>query len=143
MWRNKSFIFFRELADKSDGTGPIGAQGIALVGGRSLAVDRRHYRLGLPIYLSVPHFRKGDKKNLRRLMIAQDTGNGDQGSASVVIFSGDQGKRLAILPGVPITKASFMSCCPATSRWPLVAMWRESAWLRKSASREWSICACR
>ena len=92
MWRNKSFIFFRELKNIARSKGPIGAQGVSLIGGRSLAVDRRHYRLGLPIFLSVKNFRKDGHRNLRRLMIAQDTGTAIKGARRGDIFWGSGGK---------------------------------------------------
>lgn len=97
MWHNKSFIFFRELPGHSQSLGPIGAQGISLIGGRSLAVDRRHYRLGLPIFLSVPNFRKDGNRNLHRLMIAQDTGTAIKGARRGDIFwgSGDEAGHIA------------------------------------------------
>ena len=97
MWHNKSFIFFRELPNLAKIKGPIGAQGVSLIGGRSLAVDRRHYRLGLPIFLSVPKFRKDGHRNLRRLMIAQDTGTAIKGARRGDIFwgSGDKAGRIA------------------------------------------------
>ena len=96
MWRNKSFIFFREIPALTGKLGPIGAQGIPLIGGRSLAVDRRHYRLGLPIYLSVPNLRKDGHRNLRRLMIAQDTGTAIKGARRGDIFWGSGDKALDI-----------------------------------------------
>ncbi len=111
MWHNKSFIFFRELPDKSDGSGPIGAQGIALVAGRSLAVDRRHYRLGLPIYLSVPHFRKDGRKNLRRLMVAQDTGTAIKGARRGDIFWGS-GHEAGNIAGRTYHKGQFYVLLP-------------------------------
>ncbi len=92
MWRNKSFIFFRELKNHALSRGPIGAQGVSLIGGRSLAVDRRHYRLGLPIFLSLPNFRKDGNSSLRRLMIAQDTGTAIKGPRRGDIFWGSGGK---------------------------------------------------
>ncbi len=97
MWKNKSFIFFRELENHASTSGPIGAQGISLIGGRSLAVDRSHYRLGLPIFLSVPNLRKDGQRNLRRLMIAQDTGTAIKGAKRGDIFwgSGDKAGRVA------------------------------------------------
>jgi len=111
MWHNKSFIFFRELPDKSDGSGPIGAQGIALVAGRSLAVDRRHYRLGLPIFLSVPHFRKDGRKNLRRLMVAQDTGTAIKGARRGDIFWGS-GHEAGNIAGRTYHKGQFYVLLP-------------------------------
>ncbi len=47
MWENKSYVFFRLLDEKEGEDGPIGAQGVALTPGRSLAVDPSFHRLGL------------------------------------------------------------------------------------------------
>ena len=67
---NRRYIFFREVV----GNGPIGAQGVTLTAGRSLAVDTRFLPLGLPLWLDTTQ--PGDEtKALRRLMMAQDTGN--------------------------------------------------------------------
>ena len=38
MQENKSYVFFRELPKTEAGEGPIGAQGVSLTPGRSLAV---------------------------------------------------------------------------------------------------------
>ena len=111
MWRNKSFIFFREIPAHSDKLGPIGAQGISLIGGRSLAVDRRHYRLGLPIYLSVPNFRKDGHRNLRRLMIAQDTGTAIKGAKRGDIFWGS-GQKAGDIAGRTYHKGEFYVLLP-------------------------------
>lgn len=46
---NPSYVFFREL----QGDGPLGAQGVALTPGRSLAVDRAFLPLGAPIWLDI------------------------------------------------------------------------------------------
>ncbi len=77
MQLNASFIFFRPL----DTDGPLGAQGVVLTPGRSLAVDRRHVPLGLPIWLdaSAPSVDGGGDRPLRRLMVAQDTGGAIRG----------------------------------------------------------------
>ncbi len=111
MWRNKSFVFFRELLNHAETSGPIGAQGISLLGGRSLAVDRRHYRLGLPIFLSVPHFRKDGRRNLRRLMIAQDTGTAIKGARRGDIFWGS-GDRAGDIAGRTYHKGDFYVLLP-------------------------------
>jgi peptidoglycan lytic transglycosylase A len=111
MWRNKSFIFFRELSSLAKTNGPIGAQGISLIGGRSLAVDRRHYRLGLPIFLSVPNFRKDGKSNLRRLMIAQDTGTAIKGARRGDIFWGS-GDKAGDIAGRTYHKGEFFVLLP-------------------------------
>ena len=65
---NKSFIFFRVLRE----IGPIGAQGIPLTPGHSLAVDRRFLPLGVPVWLDTIDPQVPGKP-LRRLVIAQDT----------------------------------------------------------------------
>ena len=47
MAQNARYIFFRELV----GNAPVGAQGVELTAGRSLAVDRRVVPLGAPLWL--------------------------------------------------------------------------------------------
>ena len=73
MRRNPRYIFFRLI----EGEGPVGAQGVALTAGRSLAVDPRFVALGVPVWLdsSLP----GSDEPLRRLMVAQDTGGAIKG----------------------------------------------------------------
>ena len=83
MEKNKSFIFFRIL----DGDGPIGAQGVVLTPGRSLAVDRKFIPLGVPIWLNTTEPGKS-RKPLRRLVIAQDTGSAITGPVRGDLFVG-------------------------------------------------------
>ncbi len=64
---NPRYIFFRLV----EGDGPLGAQGVALTPGRSMAVDPAHVPLGVPLWLDAPG---PDGEPLRRLMLAQDTG---------------------------------------------------------------------
>ncbi|MCW0233082.1 MAG: murein transglycosylase A [Ferrovibrio sp.] len=88
--QNPSYVFFRELpAPKDDLDGPPGAQGVALVPGRSLAVDRSHFALGLPVWLDAqqPALPTGDKP-LQRLMVAQDTGGAIRGAVRGDVFWG-------------------------------------------------------
>ncbi|MHA1572014.1 MAG: MltA domain-containing protein, partial [Alphaproteobacteria bacterium] len=80
---NASYVFFREL----DGAGPLGAQGVALTPGRSLAVDRRFVPLSAPVWLDVTAPGGGDAR-LRRLMIAQDTGGAIKGAVRGDVFWG-------------------------------------------------------
>jgi membrane-bound lytic murein transglycosylase A len=77
MDENPSYVFFREMK----GEGPVGAQGVVLTAGRSLAVDREFVPLGVPIYLDA-----GD--DLRRLVIAQDTGGAIRGPVRGDLFWG-------------------------------------------------------
>jgi len=66
---NPRYIFFHEI----DGDGPIGAAGLVLTPGRSLAVDRRYLALDVPLWLDAEDPRS-DRERLQRLMLAQDTG---------------------------------------------------------------------
>lgn len=92
MNRNPSFIFFREI----DGEGPIGAQGVALTPGRSMAVDPKFLPLGAPIWLEAD-YRDESGAPLRRLMVAQDTGGAIRGAVRGDVFwgHGDVARALA------------------------------------------------
>ena len=48
---NKSYVFFREIT----GEGPLGAEGVALTPGRSLAVDRTLISYGIPLWVEIEH----------------------------------------------------------------------------------------
>ena len=85
MQRNARYIFFREI----EGAGPVGALGVALTAGRSLAVDPDFVPLGAPLWLAtrapVPD---GGAAPFRRLMVAQDTGKAIQGPIRGDVFFG-------------------------------------------------------
>ena len=83
MNRNPSYVFFRSVT----GDGPIGAQGVALTAGRSLAVDRRYLPLGAPMLLDVAYPSQAGPE-LRRLVIAQDTGGAIKGANRFDTFWG-------------------------------------------------------
>jgi membrane-bound lytic murein transglycosylase A len=70
MNRNNRYIFF-QIRPATDQAGPIGAQGVALTPGRSLAVDTAILPLGAPIWLETAD---PDGAPLHRLVMAQDTG---------------------------------------------------------------------
>jgi membrane-bound lytic murein transglycosylase A len=94
MWENASFIFFhirREVAE-----GPS-AHGVPLTPGRSLAVDPRYHRLGLPIWVEATGLADDTGQPFRRLMIAQDTGSAIRGPVRGDIFwgSGEAAGRIA------------------------------------------------
>lgn len=89
--QNPSYVFFRELpAPKDDLDGPPGAQGVALVPGRSLAVDRSHFALGLPVWVDATRpTDSGDAAvPFQRLMVAQDTGGAIRGAVRGDVFWG-------------------------------------------------------
>ena len=70
--QNPSFVFFRELPHIDPASGPIGAFGVPLVPGRSVAVDPRYVPLGAPVFL-VTTF-PASATPLTRLVLAQDAG---------------------------------------------------------------------
>ncbi|MDB5558764.1 MAG: lytic murein transglycosylase, partial [Enterovirga sp.] len=87
--RNRSYVFFR-LADELDpADGPLGAAGVPVSAGRTLAVDRELWSFGLPVWLEgeLPE-PGGGTVPLRRLSIAQDTGSAIKGPARGDLFFG-------------------------------------------------------
>ena len=93
---NASYIFFREI----EGEGPLGAEGVALTPERSLAVDRKHWPLGVPLWLdtAAPAAQEGvPDRPLRRLVIAQDTGGAIRGPIRGDVFwgAGDEAAEIA------------------------------------------------
>ncbi|MET0639583.1 MAG: MltA domain-containing protein [Hyphomicrobium sp.] len=97
MWKNKSYVFFKELAGAEAGA-PMGVMGIPLTPGRSLAVDTTYYAIGTPVYVDAPQITHATKSGaFRRLMIAQDVGSAIKGTERGDIYfgSGDDAGRLA------------------------------------------------
>jgi membrane-bound lytic murein transglycosylase A len=94
MWENNSFIFFHIRAPGIDG--PL-AHGVPLTPGRSLAVDPRYHRLGLPVWVRAAGLVAPDGHAFNRLMIAQDTGSAIRGPVRGDIFwgSGREAGRIA------------------------------------------------
>ncbi len=96
---NKSFVFFRELPPPAaiGPDGPLGAQGLPLSPGRSLAVDRSHLAMGLPLWLAAsrPDAQAGAAP-LNRLMLAQDTGGAIRGAVRGDVFWGHGNEAEAI-----------------------------------------------
>jgi membrane-bound lytic murein transglycosylase A len=82
-----SYVFFEE----QKGEGPLGSEGVPLTPGRSLAVDLRHWPLGVPLWLdaTAPAPREGEPdRPLRRLLLAQDTGGAIRGPIRGDVFWG-------------------------------------------------------
>lgn len=82
--RNPSYIFFRELP--AGLSGPLGALGVPLTGGRSVAVDPAFIPLGAPVFLDTTW--PGTASPLQRLTIAQDTGGAIKGAVRADFFWG-------------------------------------------------------
>ncbi|MEP9365732.1 MltA domain-containing protein [Xanthobacter sp. VNH20] len=89
MRENRSFVFFRAVPLAAD-AGALGAQGVPLTAGRSIAIDRALHAYGTPIFIDAPlplaHATSADP--FRRLMIAQDTGSAIVGPARADLFFG-------------------------------------------------------
>lgn len=93
---NRSYIFFREvpLSDKDEA---VGAQGVPLTPGRSIAVDKSLHVYGTPFFIEgkLPIESEQSKTPFHRLMIAQDTGSAITGPARADLYFGagaDAGK---------------------------------------------------
>ncbi len=87
--KNKSFVFFREVALKEHDE-CIGAQGVPLTAGRSVAVDKGIHVYGTPIWIEaqLPIESEKPETPFRRLAIAQDTGSAIIGPARADIYFG-------------------------------------------------------
>lgn len=83
MAANPSYVFFRELP----GGEPLGAEGVALTAGRSLAIDHAFLPLGAPLWLDLEDAAEPNGR-LRRLVVAQDTGGAIRGPVRGDLFWG-------------------------------------------------------
>ena len=81
---NPAYVFFRELPDSP--LGPIGALGVPLTPGRSIAVDAMATPLGTPVFLSTSS--PLSTRPLNRLVVAQDTGSAIKGAVRADFFWG-------------------------------------------------------
>jgi len=95
MARNPRFIFFKEeaLLGAEAPLGPIGAMGVPLTPGRSIAVDPGSIPYGSVVWLSSG----GPQTPLNKLVFAQDTGSAIVGAvrADYFVGSGDAAGELA------------------------------------------------
>jgi membrane-bound lytic murein transglycosylase A len=87
--QNRSYVFFREvqLSDKDEA---VGAQGVPLTPGRSIAVDKALHVYGTPFFIEgeLPIESERSKTPFHRLMIAQDTGSAIVGPARADLYFG-------------------------------------------------------
>ena len=86
MWKNPRYVFFKEqkLTGQASDLGPVGAQGLALTAGRSIAVDPRSIPYGTPAWL----VSLGPTAQLQKMVFAQDTGSAIQGAVRADYFAG-------------------------------------------------------
>jgi membrane-bound lytic murein transglycosylase A len=87
--QNRAYVFFREvnLSDKDEA---VGAQGVPLTPGRSIAVDKALHVYGTPFFIEgeLPIESEVSKTPFHRLMIAQDTGSAIVGPARADLYFG-------------------------------------------------------
>ncbi len=96
--QNRSYVFFRitNLANEDEA---VGGEGVQLMPGRSIAVDRSLHAYGTPFFIQAALPIAGEKAATKfdRLMIAQDTGSAIVGPARADIYfgAGDETARIA------------------------------------------------
>lgn len=87
--QNRSYVFFHKvnLADHDE---PVGAEGVPLTPGRSIAVDKALHVYGTPFFIEgeLPIETEQSRTPFRRLMVAQDTGSAITGPARADIYYG-------------------------------------------------------
>lgn len=111
LWRNRSYIFFRDAAVDHVDLGPVAAAKVPLTPGRSLAVDRLLHTFGTPFYIDAPALTAFGGNSFRRLMIAQDTGSAIVGPARGDLFAGS-GDAAGEIAGVVRAAADFYALLP-------------------------------
>jgi membrane-bound lytic murein transglycosylase A len=96
--QNKSYVFFR-ITDLATEDEAVGAEGVPLVPGRSIAVDRSLHVYGTPFFIAadLPIANEKGATKFRRLVFAQDTGSAIVGPARADIYfgAGDEAARIA------------------------------------------------
>jgi membrane-bound lytic murein transglycosylase A len=96
--QNRLVLFFR-IVGLDDDTEAIGAQGIPLSAGRSIAVDKALHVYGTPFFIEadLPLASPRSQSPFRRIMIAQDTGSAIVGPARADLYfgAGDEAGQVA------------------------------------------------
>lgn len=117
--QNRSYVFFREvnLSDKDEA---VGAQGVALTPGRSIAVDKALHVYGTPFFIegALPIEGEQSATPFHRLMVAQDTGSAIVGPARADLYFG-AGVEAGAVAGRMRHNARFVLLLPASldPRW--------------------------
>jgi membrane-bound lytic murein transglycosylase A len=110
--KNRSFVFFQETS-LSPSDECIGAQGVPLTAGRSLAVDKRIHVYGTPIWVEaqLPIESEKPETRFRRLLFAQDTGSAIVGPARADIYFG-HGEGISHIAGRIKQNGQFVMLVP-------------------------------
>jgi membrane-bound lytic murein transglycosylase A len=87
--KNRSFVFFSKTTLKPHDE-CLGAQGVPLTPGRSIAVDPSIHVYGTPVWIDAKFPLKSDapEDTFQHLMVAQDTGSAIRGPARADIYFG-------------------------------------------------------
>lgn len=97
MRENRSYVFFRLL----DGA-PLGAMGLPVTGGATVAADPKFVPLGAPVLLSM------DRTDANGIWIAQDTGGAIKGANRFDTFWGAGAEARAIAGGMSARGTAFL-----------------------------------
>jgi membrane-bound lytic murein transglycosylase A len=108
MLSNESYVFFR-FTPVDPSIGPNGAMGVPLTAQHSLAVDKRHLPMGVPIWLDAQHPVAGER--FRRLVMAQDTGGAIKGAIRGDVYWG-QGAKASEMAGPMKSKGHYFLLLP-------------------------------
>ncbi len=109
---NPSYVFFteREELNADPGLGPIGSFGQPLPTGRAIAIDRRFYALGIPVWVDFA----SPVGPMRRLTLALDTGGAIKGSRRADFFFG-AGEAAGKAAGATRTRGQLIAFTPRSA----------------------------
>ena len=88
---NQRYVFFK-LSEHQ--LSIVGAHETPLIAQRSMAVDKRYIPLGSILWVDIDYVANANSKNIRRLMLAQDTGGAIKGVVRGDFFWGSGDKAL-------------------------------------------------
>ncbi len=110
--QNRAFVFFREVQLAAEDEA-VGAQGVPLTAGRSIAVDKGLHVYGTPFFIEgeLPIETEISKTPFRRLMVAQDTGSAIIGPARADLYFG-AGTEMGRIAGRIKHPAKFVMLVP-------------------------------
>jgi len=110
--KNRSFVFFQETPLGAHDE-VIGAQGVPLTAGRSLAVDKKVHIYGTPIWIDaeLPIETEKPETKFRHLLVAQDTGSAIVGPARADIYFG-HGEEISHIAGRIKQSGQFVMLVP-------------------------------
>lgn len=110
--QNRSYVFFREVSLSATDEA-VGAQGVPLTAGRSIAVDKNLHVYGTPFFIegNLPIETDASNTPFHRLMIAQDTGSAIVGPARADLYFG-AGAEAGRIAGRMKNSARFVMLLP-------------------------------